>query len=105
MLGEFGDLFERSVSSLSAAWGLDWKSTLKRVQMLYLLTFLSEVGNGGGQIQLTRLYCPTTSRIASESVTDLHCCRVDSEIPYGEKFMIKNLLFKNMQLERFSQAS
>ena len=78
---------KRSVSSLGAAWGLDGESRSKRVQMLYLLTFLEEVGSGSSRIQLSPLYSPSTPRIVSESVTDLHCCRTGCNAPCVKKFM------------------
>jgi hypothetical protein len=54
--------------------------------MLYLLTFFEEVGSGSSRIQLSPLYSPSTARIASESVTDLHCCCTGCEAARIKKF-------------------
>jgi hypothetical protein len=69
--------------------------------MLYLLTFLEEVGSGSSRIQLSPLYSPSTARIASESVTDLHCWRTGCGAPGVKKFMDGISVFRNMKCKRF----
>ncbi|ABI47176.1 hypothetical protein sync_2322 [Synechococcus sp. CC9311] len=68
--------------------------------MLYLLTFLEEIGSGSSRIQLSPLHSPSTARIASESVTDLHCCRIGCMPPCIKKFMGDTPEFTNTKCKR-----
>jgi hypothetical protein len=72
--------------------------------MLYLLTFLEEVGSGSSRIQLSPLYSPSTARIASQSVTDLHCCGTGCKAARIKKFSGDTFLFKNMKGKRLCRV-